>query len=132
MNPLSVDLRRRIVERYQKGDVTYAEVAAWFHVGEATVSRLLRRSREREDFPLNCVGLSRKPSCDDLHVAPKPPYEKPSTTPCSVSGRINYSAGLLTVDSLIASESHCSSVSSHGSRAFEHCRCTAVPMVLVE
>lgn len=44
---LSIDLRERIVTAYRKGGGTYAEIAARFEVGEATVSRLLRRYRER-------------------------------------------------------------------------------------
>lgn len=47
---LSVDLRRRIVEAYQaKLSGTYEKTAELFHVGEATVSRLLRRFRETGD-----------------------------------------------------------------------------------
>lgn len=45
--PTSIDLRQRIVEAYRAGEGTYAEIAARFGVGEATVSRLLRRERER-------------------------------------------------------------------------------------
>jgi transposase len=56
VNSLSIDLRRRIVARYQKGGVTYAEVAELFEVGEATVSRLLRRAREREDLHPDPIG----------------------------------------------------------------------------
>jgi transposase len=42
----SIDLRRRVVDAYLAGDGTYAEVAARFSVGEATVNRWLRRHRE--------------------------------------------------------------------------------------
>lgn len=44
--PISIDLRKRIVAAYQRGEGTYAEIAQRFCVGEATVSRLLRRERE--------------------------------------------------------------------------------------
>ena len=44
--PLPLELRKRIVERYAEGDVTYPEVADLFGVGEASVSRVLRRWRE--------------------------------------------------------------------------------------
>lgn len=47
--PASLDLRRRVVEAYLRGGSTYAEVAARFAVGEATVSRWLRRYRESGD-----------------------------------------------------------------------------------
>ncbi len=50
MADLSIDLRRRLVEAYRsKKSGTYAATAAVFGVGEATVSRLLRRFRETGD-----------------------------------------------------------------------------------
>lgn len=50
MADLSIDLRRRIVEAYRaKKSGTYIETAKLFRVGEATVSRLLRRQRETGD-----------------------------------------------------------------------------------
>lgn len=42
---LSLDLRRRIVAAYKRGEGTYAEIAALFSVGEASVSRLLSLER---------------------------------------------------------------------------------------
>ena len=45
--PASIDLRRRVVEAYQEGNATLAEVAARFKVGVASVNRwasLLRRT----------------------------------------------------------------------------------------
>jgi transposase len=47
MNVLSMDLRRRIVAAYERKEGTYFELACRFRVGEASVSRLLRRRRER-------------------------------------------------------------------------------------
>lgn len=44
---LSLDLRERIVKAYLNGEGSYAELAARFEVGEASISRLLRRQRER-------------------------------------------------------------------------------------
>ena len=50
MPNLSLDLRRRIVEASQsKKSGTYEQTAALFGIGEATVSRLLRRQRETGD-----------------------------------------------------------------------------------
>jgi transposase len=47
MSQLSIDLRQRIVDAYRSNSSgTYAETAAVFGVGEATVSRLLRLHRE--------------------------------------------------------------------------------------
>lgn len=50
MPALSHDLRQRIVAHYNEGHSTYCEVAKLFKVGEASVSRLLRRYRERGDL----------------------------------------------------------------------------------
>jgi transposase len=50
MAELSIDLRRQLVEAYRsKKSGTYAATAALFGVGEATVSRNLRRFRETGD-----------------------------------------------------------------------------------
>lgn len=44
--PLPTALRRRIVDAWQNGEGSYRELASRFTVGEASVSRLLRRFRE--------------------------------------------------------------------------------------
>ena len=50
LTDLSIGLRRRLVQAYQsKQSGTYAATAALFSVGEATVSRLLRRFRQSGD-----------------------------------------------------------------------------------
>jgi transposase len=46
MKPYSNDLRRRIVETYESGEHTLAEVADLFSVSLATVKNFLRRHRE--------------------------------------------------------------------------------------
>jgi transposase len=57
MADLSIDLRRRLVEAYRsKKSGTYAATAALFGVGEATVSRLLRRQRETGDVQYKAKG----------------------------------------------------------------------------
>ena len=57
MADLSIDLRRRLVEAYRtKKSGTYAATAALFGVGEATVSRLLRRQRETGDVHYKAKG----------------------------------------------------------------------------
>jgi transposase len=44
---ISIDVRKQIVKAYKSGlSGTYSTTAALFGVGEATVSRLLRRDRE--------------------------------------------------------------------------------------
>lgn len=57
MEDLSIDLRRRLVQAYlseQSG--TYKQTAALFGVGEATVSRNLRRHRETGDVAYKPKG----------------------------------------------------------------------------
>ena len=49
-SPLSLDLRKRIVAAYRAKNGTYVEIAEQFQVGEASVSRLLRRAREQGDL----------------------------------------------------------------------------------
>ncbi len=44
---LSMDLRERVLEAYETGEHTQAEVAELFGVGEASVRRWVRRKRER-------------------------------------------------------------------------------------
>lgn len=46
---ISLDLRRRVVEAYKRGEGTYAQIAEQFSVGQASVSRWLRLDRERGD-----------------------------------------------------------------------------------
>ena len=46
MNPYSNDLRRRIVEAYESGEYTQAEVADLFNVSLASVKNFRRRQRE--------------------------------------------------------------------------------------
>lgn len=43
---LSLDLRQRIVEAYERGEGSQRALAARFAVGKATVERLLKRKRE--------------------------------------------------------------------------------------
>ena len=60
MGTISLDLRRRLVEAYLSGATsTYAETAELFGVGEASVSRLLRRRRETGDVKAKPRGGNR-------------------------------------------------------------------------
>lgn len=45
MKPLSIDLRKRIVEAFEQGEGSRSTLATRFGVGEATVQRLLRLQR---------------------------------------------------------------------------------------
>jgi len=51
MDTIRPELRRVIVKSYKSGlSSTYAEIASFFEIGEATVSRYLRRDREGDDL----------------------------------------------------------------------------------
>ena len=57
MAETSIDLRRRLAKAYEaKKSGTYAATAALFGVGEATVSRVLRRFRETGDVEHKARG----------------------------------------------------------------------------
>jgi transposase len=77
-----MDLRTRIVARYAKGDLTYAEVAQLFDVGEASISRLLRRDRERGNLEPDANGGGYPPRISDeqLSLLTKLVAEKPDRT----------------------------------------------------
>lgn len=63
---LSLDLRRRIVAAYRsKKTPTYKAAAEMFGVGEATVSRLLRRFRETGDVHAKPRGGNNPRRVDD-------------------------------------------------------------------
>jgi len=49
-NPISVEVRERVVAAYRAGKGTYAEIAELFGVGEASVDRWLRLAREKESL----------------------------------------------------------------------------------
>ena len=49
--PLPVALRQRVVDAYNNGEGTYAELAERFSVGEASVSRWLRMARRGDLTP---------------------------------------------------------------------------------
>jgi transposase len=65
MGDLSIDLRRRLVDAYlSKKSGTYAQTAELFDVGDATVSRLLRRKRETGDVASKPKGGNNPRSVD--------------------------------------------------------------------
>ena len=65
MNPYSNDLRRRIVETYEGGEHTLAEVADLFSVSLATVKNFLRRHRETGSPDTLPHGGGRKPALNE-------------------------------------------------------------------
>lgn len=48
--PLSIDIKRRVVNAYEAGEGSYAVLAERFDIGPASVSRILRAHRERSDL----------------------------------------------------------------------------------
>ena len=77
MAELSIDLRRRVVEAYRaKRSGTYLQTAELFGIGEATVSRLLRRFRETGDVQQKARGgnnprrVDLQWLCGDLEASP--------------------------------------------------------------
>lgn len=56
--PLSLDLRRRVVEAYTAGEGSYEELATRFNIGRATVNRYLRRRRETGSVAAKPTGGS--------------------------------------------------------------------------
>ena len=65
MNPYSNDLRRRIVETYESGEHTLAEVADLFSVSLATVKNFLRRHRETGSPDALPHGGGRRPALNE-------------------------------------------------------------------
>ena len=63
--PYSMDLRERVISRYQRGDVTLEEVASQFEIGIATVNRWLRRTREEGSPVVHPPGRGPKPLIGD-------------------------------------------------------------------
>ncbi len=61
--PISVDLRARVVAAHRAGQGSYAKLSELFRVGEASVSRWLRRDREGSLEPKPLPG--RAPKLDE-------------------------------------------------------------------
>jgi len=62
--PVSVDLRTRIVDAHAAGEGSYDELAARFQVGRATISRVLRRFRERGNVAPDGHGGGQPPKIE--------------------------------------------------------------------
>lgn len=58
--PLPSPLRQRAVDAYLNGEGSYKEIAERFKVGEASVSRWLRRFRETGSLEPDAMGGSRR------------------------------------------------------------------------
>lgn len=80
--PLSNDLRERIVEAHQRKGLSYTEIAAALTVGYATVSRILRRFRERRSIEPDGRAGGNPPriNADELPVLRDIVAEQPDRT----------------------------------------------------
>ena len=67
--PLSVDLRKRIVEARTRDGLTYEQLATRFGVGRATVDRWLRRWRETGSVEPDQMGGNRGRLIEDESVS---------------------------------------------------------------
>lgn len=84
---ISLELRARIVKAHLDGQGTYKELASLFGVGEATVSRLLRRHRERGDVRRDPRGGGMPPKVPERLYASlrKLVAEKPDRTVAQIA-----------------------------------------------
>lgn len=82
MNAYSLDLRRRVVSAYEKGEGTIAEIAERFDVGQTFLKKMLRQKRETgslERLPQR-AGAKRALSQEDQRWLAKRIKEKPDAT----------------------------------------------------
>lgn len=78
----SLDLRKRVVAAYEKGDATIREIAERFSVGETFVKKMLRQNRERgflDRLPQR-AGAKRRLSDKDRRWLSRQIKEKPDST----------------------------------------------------
>lgn len=79
---ISPDLRRRAVEAYKRGGVTYAQVAELFSIGTASLNRWLRLNRETGDVggKPHGGGQKRRIGVEDEKVLDRLVIEHPDWT----------------------------------------------------
>ncbi len=64
---VSLDLRRRILKTYDRGDGTRAQIAQRFEVSEGMVKKLLQQRRRRGDIAPQHARSGRKPKILAAH-----------------------------------------------------------------
>lgn len=64
--PLSLDLRKAVIGAWKTGRYSYVQLAELFGIGEASVSRLLRRYRETGGVEPRPHGGGQRPILNDL------------------------------------------------------------------
>jgi len=57
--PYSLDLRKKVVERYKAGGISQSKLAILFGIGENTVKRYLKLSREKGNLSPSIEGKGR-------------------------------------------------------------------------
>jgi transposase len=69
MQPYSLDLRQRVVNAYEQGKNSIAEIAQMFNVGQTFVKKMLRLKRETGDLSPQPHGGGKPPSLSPKHLA---------------------------------------------------------------
>ena len=67
MKAYSLDLRERVVNAYENGNLTIAEVAAQFAVGKTFVNQMLRLKRQQQSLAPKAHGGGAKAALDNTH-----------------------------------------------------------------
>lgn len=67
MQPYSLDLRQRVVNAYEQGKGSIAQIAAMFSVGQTFVKKMLRLNRETGDLSPSPHGGGKQPSLNSKH-----------------------------------------------------------------
>src|SRR5215210_4402730 len=68
MQPYSLDLRERVVNAYEQGKNSIAEIAQMFNVGQTFVKKMLRLKRETGDLSPRPHGGGKSPSLSAKHL----------------------------------------------------------------
>ena len=100
--PISVEVRERVVAAHLAGKGSYAEIAELFRVGEASVSRWLRRNRELGTLePRPPPG--RAPKLDEAKraVLRELVEDQPDATLAELAKRLHERTGVMLVVSTI-------------------------------
>ena len=94
MKPLSLDLRRRIVDAYLRGEGTQKALALRFDVGIATVERLLRQWRQTGSLqPRPSPGRTRLLSTEERELVRTWISEMPDLTQSELAERFHEHTG---------------------------------------
>lgn len=67
MKAYSLDLRERVVQAYENGNLTIAEVAAQFAVGKTFVNEMLRLKRQQQSLAPKAHAGGAKAALEEAH-----------------------------------------------------------------